>query len=500
MTTDSFDQTTPLAIEPDLLDTPSAGPAAIRGSLLRTAGYLVGIGLSLVSVPLLFSHLGVDDYGRYVTVIAFVTIVQGITDVGLGQIGVREFAIRAGAQRERLMRNLVGVRLTLTACGVGLATAFAGVAGYGHAVTIGTLIAGVGMVLAVLQGTFALPLAAQLRLGWITALDLLRQILSVGGIVVLVLAGSRLLGFLAISVPVGIVVLAVTLVVVRGGMPMRPSFERAEWTLLMRSVLPFAAAVVVGTFYLRLTVVLTSLLATHRQSGYYALSFTVISVLIAIPALTVGSTLPVLARAARDDRERLTYVLARLLDVMFIVGVGLGLGVLLGAGFIADVLTAGKPGSAAAVLRLQSLAIVTQFIGSGWQYGLLALHRHRALLMISVGGLAASACLTPILVPTLQAQGAAIAFSAGEVVLAALAYLALRSARPGVRFSLRVPVRVCAAALLAAGAGLGAGVSSLPATLIGATVYLGVLFVSGAVPVELRQALLHRRTVPPLER
>lgn len=46
--------------------------------------------------------------------IALVTIVQGVTDIGLGQIGVREFALRHGVARERLMRNLLGVRVALT--------------------------------------------------------------------------------------------------------------------------------------------------------------------------------------------------------------------------------------------------------------------------------------------------------------------------------------------------------------------------------------------------
>jgi len=54
----------------------------------------------------------------------------------------------------------------LTSVGVALATAFAAAVGYGHAVVAGTLLAGVGMVLTVVQGTFVIPLVAQLRLGW----------------------------------------------------------------------------------------------------------------------------------------------------------------------------------------------------------------------------------------------------------------------------------------------------------------------------------------------
>jgi O-antigen/teichoic acid export membrane protein len=388
------------------------------------------------------------------------------------------------------MRNLIGVRFALTTAGVALATAFAAAAGYGHAVLLGTLLAGIGMVLAVVQGTFAVPLSAELRLGWVTALDLLRQVLSVAGIVILVLAGAKLVAFLAIALPVSIVVLLATLVLVRGTMPLRASFQGGEWSLLMRAVLPFAAAVVIGTLYLRVTVVLMSLLASGLQTGYYATSFTVISVLIAIPALTVGATLPVLARAARDDHERLAYVLQRLVEVTLIVGVALGLVLLLGADFIVHVLAGGKGVEPTiVVLQIQSLAIVTQFVGASWQYGLLAMHRHRALLLISAVGLAVSVCLTLGLVPALEAKGAAIAFTGAELVAAACAFASLRSARPDLRFSLRVPLRVLLAALLACAVALVPGLPSLAATVIGLVIYIGVLLLLRAIPVELMHAM-----------
>ena len=480
------------AMESDLLDTGAAGPTAIRGSVLRTGGYIVGVLLSIVSVPLLIRHLGEGQYGQYVTVISLVTIVQGVTDVGLGQIGVREFASRAGPQRAALMTNLLGVRVTLTALGVLLATAFAAAVGYPHAVLIGTLLAGIGMILTVLQGTFAVPLAARLQLGWVTALELLRQVLTVSAIVVLVLAGAKLLSFLAITIPVALVVLVATLIVMRGTMPLRPAFQRREWSPLMRAVLPFAAASAIGTVYLRVTVVLMSVLADELQTGYYATSYTVVSVLIAIPALTVGSTLPILARAARDDQDRLAYVLTRLFEVTLIVGVWLALALALGAGFVIRVLTKHDPATSVYVLEIQSVALVTQFVATTWQYGLLSLHRHRALLLISVISLAVSVCLTFVLVPLLQAQGAAIAFSSAEVALALGSFVMFRRARPDVRFSARVPVRVLAAALVAGSVALAPDLSSLARSVIASVLYLIVLLALKAIPPELMDAALHR--------
>jgi O-antigen/teichoic acid export membrane protein len=282
------------------------------------------------------------------------------------------------------------------------------------------------------------------------------------------------------------------MVLVQGAMPLKPAFERAEWSLLIRAVLPFAAAVVIATLYLRMTVVLMSLLASGVQTGYYATSYRILEVLIAIPALTVGSTLPVLARAARDDHDRLGYVLGRLFEVMLIVGVWIGLALALGASFAIHVLAGNKSGPSVPVLQIQSLAIVTQFLAASWQYGLLSLHRHRPLLMISAGALVLSVVSTLILVPQLQAQGAAIAFMIVEVVVAVSSLVVLIRSAPGLVPPLRVPLRVTVAAALGASMFLIPGLTSLARALIASVIYFGVLVALRAIPPEVLQAVLRR--------
>jgi O-antigen/teichoic acid export membrane protein len=477
----------------DLLDTPAAGPAAIRGSLLRVTGYGVGMLMSVVSVSLLIRHLGIGDFGRYVTIVSLVTVVQGVTDAGLLQVGVREYAVRQHADRDAMMRNLVGVRLVLTVAGVALATLFAAVAGYGSTLITGTILAGVGLVLLVAQGTFAVSLQAQLRLGWVTAMDALRQVLSVAAIAALVAAGAGLTAFLAVPIPVGVVVLIATVRVVRGAMPVRPSFERSEWATLIRSVLPFAAAVAIGTVYLRITVILMSLLASATETGYYATSYRVLEVLVAVPPLVVGSTLPIIARAARDNRDRLHYVLQRLFEATLIVGVALGLFLAIAAPFIVEVLSGHASSPSVPVLRIQALAITATFVASSWQYGLLSLYRHRALLVLSVMALTLSVALTLALVPQLEARGAAIAFTAGEVAVAVLAYLLLRRADPSLRVSLRIPVRVLVATALAGSAVFIPGLGSLVEAIVALTLFFVVLVALRGLPPELVDALRRRQ-------
>src|SRR5271167_534042 len=122
----------------DVLDTRAAGPAALRGSVLRIGAYILGILLSLISVRVLITHIGVEDFGRYVTVISLVTIVGGFTEGGLNSIVLREFATLPRDHQRQMMRSAIGIRLVLTTAGVVLAVAFAAVAGYGSTLVLGT--------------------------------------------------------------------------------------------------------------------------------------------------------------------------------------------------------------------------------------------------------------------------------------------------------------------------------------------------------------------------
>src|SRR3954454_23849706 len=137
----------------DILDTPQAGPAAIRGGVIRLLGYGTSVMLSVGSAALLFRHLGVEDGGRYVTVTSLVLIASGLVDFGLTGIGVRELAVLDSAQRAHLLRNLVGLRVVLSLLGVLGAVVFALAVDYSEAMVLGTLLAGLGFAAAAAQGT-----------------------------------------------------------------------------------------------------------------------------------------------------------------------------------------------------------------------------------------------------------------------------------------------------------------------------------------------------------
>jgi O-antigen/teichoic acid export membrane protein len=477
----------------DVLDTGAAGGRAIRGGALRTAAYVVGLLMSLVAVPLMVRHLGVIDYGRFMTVSAIVFIIGGITEAGLTNLGVREYSVLRVGEREEYMRNLIGLRFVLTTVGVLLAGLITLITGAEEVIVVGTLVAGLGLLLSLVQQTYMIPLAAQLRLGSMTMLDLVKQGSLNGTYILFVVLGASLLPFFWASVIATLVMVTATLLLVRADAPLLPAFDRARWLAIMRETLPYALAAAVGLIYFRIALVLMSYVSSEEETGYFSAAFRIVEVVGVVPWLLVSAGFPILARAARDDARRLSYALQRMFEVATVGGTLLALALAVGAPFVIEVV-AGRPefDDSILVLRLQAVGLVTTFLLATWQFALLSLKLLRQLLVantiaavIAIGG-------TLMLAPPLGAEGAAIATVLAEAGLALACLIVLRGESAALRPRLGVLPKVAVAA--AAAVTVAVALPTHPAVLAAAAagVYLGTVWALGAIPSELLAALVRR--------
>ncbi|HTA05254.1 MAG TPA: oligosaccharide flippase family protein [Solirubrobacteraceae bacterium] len=473
----------------DVLDSTAAGGRIIRGGALRFGSYVLTVALSILSAALLTRHLGVARFGDYTTVLSLVGVVSAVTDAGMSTVGQREFAVREGNERDELMRDLLGLRMVLTAIGVLLVAVFAIAAGYDTALLLGALLAGLGTVALVVQHTHTIPLAAALRLGTLSGLDLARQVLSVAAIVALVVIGSGVLPLLAVALAVNLLLIPPTAALARHQISLRFALRPRRWAVLLRLTVAFSLAAAVGTIYVFTAQILTSLVSSAHQSGLFAASFRVFIVLGAVPSLLVGGALPLLARAARDDRERLSYSLERIFEVSLILGVAASLGALGGAHFIIEVVAGPKFEGATEVLQLQGLALIASFVVAGWSFALLSLKLYKGVLLVNLAAFVVSCSLTIVLAGSDGARGAAIATICGEGVLALGSLLALVHGRPELRPKLGIVLKVALAAAPAAVLALLPDLPSLVRALLALLVYGVLIVLMRAVPEEIVELL-----------
>jgi O-antigen/teichoic acid export membrane protein len=477
----------------DVLDAPGAGQTAVRGSALRSGGYVAGVVLSLLSVPLLIRHLGNAEWGVYVTITALVGIVSGVSDFGLTLVGVREWASTSDRRRRQdLMADLLGARITFALIGVVAALVFALAAGYSSSQLAGTGVAAIAIVVIACQQALTVPLAGRLRQGWIAGADLLRQAVQVVLILALIAAGAGLVPLLAALVPAALVALVITARAAPDGI-VRPAVRPRAWLALLRGMLPFAAASAVSVIYLRATLLLTALVASAAQTGWFGTAFRVMDVLLNVPSLLVSALFPLLARAAATDPGRLRAALERTLQGALALGALQAVTVVAAAPLIVHILTGHQPHQAVEALRVLGVGMGFSFIGATCQLGLLAVHAHRPILLLNLAALTCNVTLTLLLAGRHGAVGAAIALAVSEVLIA-LTSATLVHRRTGMRVAAPTLARLAAVVVVGAAAAIvAAEAGDVAAAIVTPALALGAAVALRALPIDLLPMLLRQR-------
>jgi O-antigen/teichoic acid export membrane protein len=325
---------------------------------------------------------------------------------------------------------------------------------------------------------------ADLRFGWASALEFLRQLLLSISIVALVAAGSDVLPFLAVTIPAGIVVLMLTFPVVHGHSISRPRFVLHEWRALVKPVITYAIAVAASTLYFRVAILLVSLINSEQELGYFSISFNAMAVLFSVPGTLITAAFPIFARAAQDDHARLAYGIERVFEVSLILGAWVSLAIALSAPLAIEVIGGHKFAPAASILAVQGVAVGATFVGTVWGFGLLSLGRYRAILLFNLLALAAVIAIVSVLASVDGARGAAIGTSAVEVVMAIIGARVLIAGRPQLAPSLRVVPKVLLALLPAALPAL-LPIPEVAQVAISGLLYVTALLVLRALPAEL---------------
>ena len=451
---------------------------------MRLGSYAGVVALSLIPVALLTRYLGPARFSQYTTVISLVTVVATVTDVGMSNLAIRDYATLERATREERMQDLLGLRVALTVCGLVLAVVFAALAGYDPALLAGTIVASLATVALVLQHTLSIPLAAELRLGSLSLLDLLRQALTVIALVALVLLKAGLFPLLAVTLFVYILLLPLTAALVRGQISLRMQLRPRVWASLLKVTVSFSLATAVGAIYVYTAQILTSLMASPHQSGLFAAAFRVFIATATVPGLLAGGALPLLARTARNDRERLSYALQRVFEASLILGVAAALGIATGAPFIIAVVAGPKYAAAAGALRLLGLALAASFLVAGWGFALVSLERYRGLLLVNAAAFLVSGGLTLLLAGPHGAQGVGLAMLCSEVTLAAGYLLVLVRGHRELRPRLTVVPKVALAATPAVVLALVLGLGSFLRTVLVLLVYGLLIAATRTIPRE----------------
>jgi len=229
-----------------------------------------------------------------------------------------------------------------------------------------------------------------------------------------------------------------------------------------------------------------SLQSSKDETSYYSAAFKIVEVFGGFAGIIVVAAFPLLARAARDDLERLRYGISKVLQTTVMVGSWFALSLFVGAPLAIKIVAGEQFEPAVDVLRVQATTMIAGFAVATLGYALLSLREHASLVKASLVALVVAVVLSLLLVEKHGAIGASIATVAAEATLMLGYAVYLTKARSELRPSPLIWIRVFAALAPAVAVGMLLPVPMLVRLALSSAVYFGVLALVRGIPGELR--------------
>lgn len=453
----------------------------LRNSVLVVGARALAKLAVFVVVILLWRHLGAGNYGRFATMIVYVTLVGVVADLGLQTVFIRD-AARERASFTRYLANLLSARLLLS--------------------LVALLILASALRL-LSPSLFPYTLAAFALLLTTSYSSLLRAVFYIRG----------RLGYEAIAIVAeSMVLLALTLVAIerraswdaflwvytvsylftclfayavlrwrwqeRVAVGLEPVFVRR----LLMAGLPLALGFTITTVYAQLDIVLLQLFKNFQMVGWYSAANKYVDAVAWVPQSAMSVVFPALSLLGAGDRHRLAFAYEKSFKMLAILGLPLAVGLGVMAGSIVHV-TRGFDQSIPA-LQILAPSVVLLFVNNAFIYTLTAIDRQLDFTRLALFTLAVNLVLNLALIPPYGYLGAAAASTVTEAALFAGGWWLLRRQRLPLPLVGTVGRVVVSALVMGVPVYLVRSWPLLLVIILGAAVYLVALVGLGALNAE----------------
>lgn len=451
-----------------------------RNTAAQIAGKAAVLAIGAVSITITTRYLGAAGYGSFALAFALLQMIGVLSDAGLTAVVVREIS-REPERTATLVGNALVVRLALGLAVVIAAALLALVLPYSPDVRHAIVIAGVPFLFGVASASLAAVFQARLQMRRAAVADVAGRLAGFGALVSVVALDA---GFLAVvaSTAVGAgVTLAVTVLLVRPLVAVRPRADRAVWRELLVASIPIGITLAVTEVYFRADTFILSIFRSLEEVGGYSLAYRVFELLAVFPAIVMTSAYPLLSRFVSTRRDAAARIADAAADVFLAFGIPLAAAGLVLAPELVRLVAGDGFEEADTPLRLLLCAAAPAWISGLLGYALIAGHRQRLVLRLSLVALLVNLALNLALVPSYGANAAAAVALGCELMLVTGGWLLVR-AQLGIAPRLRMLWRALVAAAVMGG-GLWWQREASLALLIpgGAAIYAAALAAVGGI-------------------
>lgn len=276
----------------------------LKNILSLLTGRVVAKLLAIGGAIFMARRLGVEAFGAYGTVMAYLTLFAAFADAGISTVTIRDVAQDKTRNASYFSHSLI-LRLALSVLAYAAFLTFSIIWETDKYSNAFILTCGVFLFPEALRLLGISLLSAYERMDVVAMLDVLSTVARYTPfIIAIVIGGSLQTGFLffVISwVGLGLVYLVITKTVCfRHGMSF--PFDRTEIQSLFTKSLPFGVFFVLSIIYFRVDIIMLSSMKGDSAVGFYNGAYKFIEAAMFLPVSIINVLLPLMSRSFLDDK------------------------------------------------------------------------------------------------------------------------------------------------------------------------------------------------------
>lgn len=293
-------------------------------------------------------YLGVEGFGILSFALAFTGMFGVFTDLGLGQLTVREVA-RDKSIAKKYLNNISVIKTILVTITFALIVIVINLLGYPEQTIKVVYLISLSVVFNSFTGIFYSIFQAFEKMEYQSLGQILNSILMLVGVLFAISRGFSVIGFALLYFMASVVVLVYSFVISTWKF-VKPKIEVdwSFWRSTIKDALPFGLTGIFVTIYYWIDSVMLSLMKGNEVVGWYNAAYRLIVVLLFIPGIINIVVFPAMSRFHIYSQNSLNSISRKYFKFMLAIGIPIGVGTTLladkvillifGAGYIQSII------------------------------------------------------------------------------------------------------------------------------------------------------------------
>lgn len=385
--------------------------------------------LSFLTVGLLTRYLGVEKYGVYNLVFAYLASFGIFADFGLRLTLVRDLSGES-AQRE-LKSTYFALQIILTVLSTCLALIFLLIFPYSTTIKMAIIVGSLAVSVGYMNGYGTSVLQSKVKLDIAAVLEVINRLVTVCAIVVFVLLKLNIYAIISTIFIGNIVTVVINIYLTPEYFQLKHFPPLSLLITIIKSSFPVGITALLSMLYFKIDTMMLSVMKTTTDVGIYSLSYKIFENFIMLWLFYMASVYPLMSRAVKEKaRSHLDILMKNSLIIAIVfsiitIGVSwfaapLSINILGGNNFFASIMP----------FRILVLALPFVFINNVQYYLLLSLSKIRFIVLTLITALVFNFIVNMLIIPNYGYIGTSVSTVATEVITMIGYAIALRKYRP----------------------------------------------------------------------